>query len=420
MLNSKVKLSRTTVEKLEPSGSRYTVWDTDIIGFGVRVSPASQRSPRGARTYIARYRMPGMGRAQQPRTLTLGRHGVISADRARQLALDALAKVRAGIDPTRERAQIKQRETVERLAALYLAWLRRHKKPRAVESAEGALRNHVLPAIGRMAVADVQRRDIKRMVDRLELQGKRRTGGLVVQVCRAMFNRAELDEEPWNLMRPAHSNPCAKLAVHLGEQRERALSLEEIGRLGQAIRDARKEGENPWLVGALLLWLLTGARLREIMHARWSWVDWHESALRLPESKTGKKVIHLSPVAMAVLERIPHLDNNPFIICGVRPGRPMIAPYKGFRRLMARARITGVTPHDLRRTYASMGLGGGLTLPQIGALLGHSTAETTNRYAFLQTDPARQSTRQIGEALAQLLDGPSQLRLFQPGRGGEN
>lgn len=412
MPNPKVKLSRTTVERLEPGDRRFIVWDADMPGFGVRVSPAGPRNPRGARTYIVQFRMPGMGRSQTSRWLTIGRHGVISADRARALAAEALGKVRAGVNPAAERSHIKHRETVARLAALYLAWLRKHRKARGAESAEGALRNHVLPAIGTMAVADVQRRDIRRIVDRLEQQKKRRTAGVVIQVCRAMFNRAELDEDPWNKMRPPGSNPCLRMPVHLGERRERVLSLDELQRLGQAIRECRREGENPWMVAALVLWLLTGARLRELLDARWEWVDWQESLLRLPDSKTGKKVIHLSPVALAVLERIPHLDANAYIICGTKPGRPLISPRKGFRRIMARAGITGVTPHDLRRTYASMGLGGGLTLEQIGALLGHTTAETTKRYAYLQQDPARESTRQIGVAIARLLDGPEQLGLF--------
>lgn len=394
-----IRIGKRAVEKLEPGPARYLVWDSDIAGFGVRVGTS------GVRTYVLQYRPPGVGRSQAARTLTLGRHGQISADQARELAQRALGQVRNGGDPARERSLLKQRETVARLIEINIAWLRRHKKPRSAEDAALILKRYVLPALGRLAVADVQRRDVRAIVDRLDADGMRRTGGKVVQVCRAMFNRAELDERPWNRMRPAGSNPCARLPVHLGARRTRHLSTAELGALGGALRTARAHGENPWLLGAIWLWLTTGCRLREILLARWDWIDWTEGLLRLPESKTGAKTVTLSPLALAVLERIPHLDGSPWIICGTRPGRPMINPYKGFKRVLGLAGIEDFTPHDFRRTYASVGLGHGLSLEQLGALLGHSRAETTKGYAFLQSDPARRSAAAIGEGIKALLEG---------------
>ena len=404
MPDQRLKLTKRTVEALLPRASRYIAWDSELPGFGVRVGAG------GVRTYVLQYRVVGAGRSQPARKLTLGRHGQITADQARVLAQDAQARIRGGGDPARERSLIKQRETVARLAQMNLAWLRRHRKRTSVADAEIILKRYVLPAIGRMAVEDVQRRDIRAITDRLEVQGKRRTAGKVVQVCRAMFNRAELDEAPWHRMRSPGTNPCARLAVHLGVRRKRKLSTVELQALGQALRTARAQGENPWLIAAVLLWLFTGARLREVLLARWAWVDWQERVLRLPpgtakESRGEAKEIVLSPVALAVLERTPHLDGNPYIICGTRPGRPLINPYKGWRRIMQLAGIEGATPHDTRRTHASVGLGGGLSLEQIGALLGHARAETTKGYAFLQADPARAASALIGEGIQALLEG---------------
>lgn len=407
MPDPKLKLSRRAVERLEPAAKRYIVWDADVAGFGVRVGPS------GSRTYLLQYRVLGHGRSQPARTLTLGRHGQITVDQAREIAHDALGRIRAGGDPARERSLIKQRETVARLIEINLAWLRRQRKATSVTDAEHVLQRYVLPAIGRLAVADVQRRDIRAIADRLEAEGKRRTAGKVIQVCRAMFARSELDEAPWNRMRTPGSNPAARLTVHLGERRKRQLSTVELQALGRALRAASSRGENPWLLALILLLLLTGARLRELLLARWAWVDWQEHCLRLPESKTGAKVIYFSPVAMAVLERVPHLDGNPYIIAGTREKQPLVNPYKGWARIMALAGISGLTPHDLRRTYASMGLAGGLSLEQIGALLGHSRAETTKGYAYLQADPARQSTALIGESIRQLLDEPHQAELWE-------
>jgi integrase len=57
----------------------------------------------------------------------------------------------------------------------------------------------------------------------------------------------------------------------------------------------------PHAVAAIRLVILTGARLREILHAKWYYVDWERGLLSLPDSKTGKKPIYLSAAAMAHL-----------------------------------------------------------------------------------------------------------------------
>jgi integrase len=393
----KIRISKRTVEALEPRPDRYIAWDERLAGFGVRVQPS------GARSYLLQYRTPGMGRAMAPKKLTLGRHGQITADQARELASAAIARIRTGGgDPQRERSELRHLPTVARLVKLYVDWLKKRAKARSWADAKNVLELHVLPAIGRMAVADVQRSDVAAIVRRLEDAGEARTGGKVVQYVRAMFNRAELDEAPWHEMRAPGTNPCRKLEVHLGVKRTRRLSASELGSLGQTLRAAAARGENPWLIGAILL-LLTGARRSEILQARWSDVDWSEGRLKLADSKTGPKSIWLSPAARAVLQVIPRLNENPYIIAGVKPGRPLVNLYGAWRRLMAEAGIEGARPHDLRRTFASLGLGQGLSLEQIGALLGHSSAQTTKGYSYLDAGPALQSADIIGAGIRQLL-----------------
>jgi integrase len=300
------------------------------------------------------------------------------------------------------------------MVALYLAWLKqRGKKPRSINDATNVFDLHVLPEIGNMAVADVRRADVVRIVRKLEAAGLARTGGKVVQYLRAAFTRAELDEAPWHEMRAPGTNPCRKLEVQLGVRRKRRLSIEEVRSLGMTLRAASARGESPWLIGLIFLWLLTGARHAEIRTARREWIDWQLGKIDLPDSKTGEKVIWLSPAAMQVVAAIPELEGNPYLICGTKPGRPMFNPYRGWRRLMKEAGIEGATPHDLRRTFASMGLGRGLTLEQIGALLGHSDVETTKSYSFLDEAPAQQAARLVGEGIRQLLDAPRQGELFK-------
>ena len=120
--------------------------------------------------------------------------------------------------------------------------------------------------------------------------------------------------------------------------------------------------------------------------------------------KAGDQFIYLSPQALAGIDALPEVPDNPYLIPWKKPGRPMINPYKPWKRLMALAGIEGATFHDLRRTYASSGLGSGMSLEQIGALLGHTQAQTTKGCAYLENQIARENAERIGSSIHQLLN----------------
>lgn len=394
---TKQRLTNRFVDALKASNERLIAWDNEVPGFGVRVSRT------GRKTFVLQYRLKGRGRTSPPKKLSLGVHGAVSVDQARELAREAWSLVNAGGDPTSELRKNATLPTVRDLIKLNIDWLRKNRKPRSVQDVGSILQRYVEPAIGNMAVEEIRRRDIVAIVQRLEEHGHPRTAGKVVQMCRAMFNRAELDEAPWFAMREPGTNPCLRISVHLGHRRTRHLSLDEIQRLGLALRRAREEGESPYFIGAVLLYLLTGARLREILHAEHDMIDRTNGVLELRDRKAGEKAIYLSPQALTVIDALPEMPGNPYLLPGKNPGRPIVNPYKPWKRLMALAGIEEATFHDLRRTYASRGLGSGLTLEQIGALLGHSQAQTTKGYAFLENRVARENAERIGAGIHALL-----------------
>ena len=400
---NKQRLTKRFVDGLLPRSKRFIAWDTEVPGFGIRVAPS------GRKVYILQYRLRGQGRYAAPKTTTLGSHGALTLEQARLMARDTWAAVNSGSNPNREITARKDRPLVSDLIGLNLQWLKNHRKPRSVQDAESILKRYVEPQLGRIPVADVRRRDVMAIVQKLESEAHARTAGKVIQICRAMFNRAELDEAPWFAMREPGTNPCLRISVHLGERRTRHLSLDELQRLGNALKKAGEEGESPYFIGAVLLFLLTGARLREILNAEHNMVDRINGVLELRDRKAGDPVIYLSPQALAVVDALPQVPNNPYLIPGKRPGRPLINPYKPWKRLMASAGIENATFHDLRRTYASRGLGSGLTLEQIGALLGHSQAQTTQSYAFLESQIARENAERIGTGIHQLLNAPTTI-----------
>src|SRR5262249_55987321 len=119
---------------------------------------------------------------------------------------------------------------------------------------------------------------------------------------------------------------------------------------------------------ALRLFLLTGCRLREILHLRWEPVDFERGCLFLPESKSGRKTVILNAPALSVLNGLERV--GPYAVPGDDPQRPRHGLKRSWDAVTKRAGLVGVRLHDLRHTYASVGGAGGLGLPIIGRVAG--------------------------------------------------
>jgi integrase len=201
----------------------------------------------------------------------------------------------------------------------------------------------------------------------------------------------------------------------------------ELERLGAAIREAETKGipwdaderkpkakhlpkaknrftkVSPFAAAAIRLLLFTGCRLREILHLKWKQVDLERGLLFLADSKTGRKTVILNAPALAVLTGLDRL--GAYVVPGDDPEKPRADLKRPWEAVGRRAGLGGVRLHDLRHTYASFGAGGGLGLPIIGKLLGHTQASTTQRYAHLDADPLRRASEAIGGRIAAALAG---------------
>ncbi|MTW16615.1 tyrosine-type recombinase/integrase [Rhodoplanes serenus] len=429
-----VRISKRTVNEIKPTGAEFTIWDCDLIGFGIRVRAS------GAMSYVVQYR-PGGGRAAPTRRLTLAAVGKLEPDKARRLAKDKLAEVAKGGDPAADKADRRAGVTVNELVD---AFLERHvatkRKAGTATFYRGVLDTHVRPTLGSKRAADVTRKDIGELHHHLKekravkgADGRDRVvGGPVVAnrvlaVLAAMYSwagKAALIDEGLN--------PVAKIEKYREEGRERFLSTEEIERLGEALREAETIGlpfdvdpskpgakhapraENrrtvysPHVTGAIRLLLLTGCRLREILNLEWSQVDVGRGLLNLPDSKTGKKTVVLGAPAAAVLAGLPRVGK--FVIAGETAGQKDETPRhdikKPWSRITARAGLVGLRLHDLRHSFASIGVGSNLNLPVIGKLLGHTQARTTQKYAHLAIDPVKRAADMIGWEIANALGEP--------------
>ena len=405
----KIKLTKTAVDALAPRERPFLVWDMDLPGFGVRVQPS------GAKAYLVQFRVGGGGRSASEYRRTIGKTTAITAVQARKAAAELLAKVRLGADPVGER---KAAQAVPTFAELANEWLAVHvkakRKGRTAAEYERILKTVINPEIGETRFTDLRRADAARLHE-----GMAETPALAnraLAIISSVWNWAARRE-----IVEMSDNPAKGVERYKEQGRERFLSSDEFARLGDALHDAETIGipynvdettpgakhfakpENrrvkldPFAVAAIRLLILTGARLREILDAKWSQVDLERGVLFLADSKTGKKPVYISAAAQAVLASLPRVEGNPHIIAGAKEGAPRADLKKPWAAVCRAAGLEGLRLHDLRHSFASLGAGGGLGLPIIGKLLGHSQAATTQRYAHLDADPLRRAVDAIGE-----------------------
>lgn len=162
-------------------------------------------------------------------------------------------------------------------------------------------------------------------------------------------------------------------------------------------------GENLVIVNALELLLFTGCRKSEILTLQWDFVDFDDQCLRLPESKTGAKVVPLGIPALEVLRGIKRKLDNPYVLPGKKTGQHFAGIDLAWQRIRSQIGLDDVTIHDLRRSFGSVGAGQGLSLLMIGKALSHKSQRATEVYARLQDDHTRNTVDLISNQVATLL-----------------
>ena len=380
-----IKISRRTVEALEPMARDVDYYDEDLKGFGVRVRTS------GRKTYFVMMRHKCV-----MRRFTVGTHGSVAPEQARLKAKQIIADLAIDKNPTAEVDAVRTAITVRSLGERFIdEYLPCHLKPSTQGEYKRCIKIFINPEIGTIKLVSVERTDIAKIHHQLRhipYQANRVLGVLSI-----MFNLAE----SWNL-RPPFTNPCRGVRKYKEKKRERFLNHEELGRLGEALRI--EEEFAPSAVACIRLLLLTGCRLGEIQTLKWSYLDLDNCLAFLPDSKTGRKTLYLGSVAVKLLKTILHKKDNPYVIAGDIEGQHLTDMQKPWRRIRKLAVLPDVRIHDLRHTFASSGVALGQGLPIIGKLLGHTQPQTTARYAHLAAAPALEAADKISENLATHMD----------------
>lgn len=403
---AKLRITKRVVDHMAVGA---VVWDTDVKGFGVRRQGEH-------RVYMLKTRLNG-----RQRWFTIGEHGSPwTPESAREEAQRRWGLIRSGTNLAAVREARRTQPTVAEMCQRYLAeYARHHKKPASVAADQRNIDNHILPLLGSRTVLEITPEDIDDFKRKVRDGATRRPAAVAangrhgrpvqggpgaanrcLEALSKMFNLAE-DKWGW---RPRQSNPCYRIVHYPKRQNQRFLSSAEIDRLGATLAAVEADGsECAGALAALRLLLLTGARLREIIHLEWDWVDIERQIVNLPDSKTGQRPLFLNPAAVELLAGIPRVPDSRFVIAGDEPGQPLRDLQGPWRRIRKLAGIERVRIHDLRHTFASLAASSGASLPMIGKLLGHTQPRTTQRYAHLVHDPVKELNAKVGNRLGAAL-----------------
>jgi integrase len=386
------KLTDNLLRRLPaPVRGNTVTFDITVKGFGARITAA------GARAFILNYRRKADGRQRQ---FTIGSYPDWGVTAAREEAKRLKRAIDGGADPVGEQEENRAAAAVADLCTRFERDYLPRKRPSTQRVYRQQIRTAILPVFGKMKVAAVTHADVDGFHHRLSARAPTHANRTLAVLSR-MFNLAI--RWGWRI-----DNPCRGVERNQEHRRTKYLSSAEIARLSTALTELRDQNA----ANAVRLLLFTGARQGELLAAKWADIDLEVGVWAKPASTTKQAAMHRVPLSTAAVQLLAEMraqaDDNAEWIFPARGGGHRPHVNEAWIKARKAAKLDSVRLHDLRHAYASILASAGLSLPVIGALLGHTTPVTTARYAHLLDDPFRQATERAsaiitGRAAAEIV-----------------
>jgi integrase len=391
------KITQRTIKNLAvPEQGNAIVWDSELKGFGVRVTAAEVVS------YFLNYRAHG-----RQRRYTIGHSPEWTAEAARAEAAKLKPRIDAeGFDPLEAKQRARGEPTLRDLATEYQerhysANGNGHTKLRDKQTLDGI----ILPRLGTLRLAAVSTRDVERL--HRELKGTPYRANRVLALLSSMFSEAMR----WKW---AKENPARGVERYQEHKRERWLQDEELKRLNAALDKYPDQSA----ANAIRLIALTGSRKSEVLKAQWDEFDLERGVWTKPSHHTKQKKIEHVPLSTAALDLLRRMKpevavgplflgkdgeaarvslRKPWVQVLKAAGLAEAVTKKGKRRHAVTKYKPLVRIHDLRHTFASHLVSKGASLQIVGGLIGHTQIATTQRYAHVADKALRDATNTFGD-----------------------
>jgi integrase len=415
------KLTKSIVDAATPRAKQFTIWCSELKGFGVFVQPS------GSRTYFVDYR----NRDSVRKRMTIGRHGTITAEQARKLAIATLGETVRGEDPAEERVRRRRALTVKELCDRYLAATDqglilgkgdRPKKASSLYVDRGRINRHIIPLLGKKPVQSLRPADISKFVGdvasgksaTIEKTSKKRgksivkgglgtaarTVGLLGGILTYAVDQGLIDK-----------NPARGIRKPADGVRTRRLSDDEYRLLGQILRRKAADEQFKTTVQIIRHLALTACRRGEAIGLSRSEVDVDGSCLRLADSKEGASVRPVGLPVLDLLAPILAVDDEGFVFKGTVEGKPLVGFPKLWKKVFKDTALANITPHVLRHSFSSIANDLGVTEATIGALMGHSRSTVTGRYIHTVDSLLVMAADTVAGYIQGLLDGKKFRRM---------
>jgi integrase len=385
------KITDAVVKALPAPAKGSRIFYDDVAkGFGVRVTST------GARSFILNYRT----RLGRERRFTIGSFPDWKTGGARMEAAELKRQIDRGGDPLGDIVANRAAPTVTDLCARFESEYLPRKRPSTQTTYRQQIAAEIIPALGRLKVANVAFADIDGVHRAITKRGKPYRANRVLALLSRIFTMAVR----WHIRT---DNPCKGIERNQEHKRRRYLSADELTRLTRAL-DEYSDQQSADIIRLLTL---TGARRGEALHAKWADFDLESGTWTKPGATTKQKTDHEVPLSAAARQLLTGLRQR------TAKGEEWVFPAAGgshrrdvkdaWATICRAANIKGARVHDLRHTYASVLASAGLSLPIIGQLLGHTTPTTTARYAHLFDDPLRAAAERAGAIITGA--GPAEI-----------
>jgi integrase len=376
-----------------PTGKvKCDLFDSNCKGLMIEIRAT------GGKTYYLRYK-DHRGRARQ---LKIADERDLSLGQARQMALTLRTKIALGEDPREEKATAKQSPTFATfMAERYMPFVKGYKK--SWDCDDSLLRNHLLPALGKKHLDEITKHDV------ISFHHGMRAKGYAVGTCnrglillRYAMNLALKWEIPGITKNP--TKDAALFENH--NKKERFLSNQEAQRLYEAV----KKSDNPMLQYIVPMLILTGARKREVLDAKWEDFDLIRRQWRIPTTKSGRpRHVPLSEGVLQLLDSIPQGKGCDPVFANPKTKKAYNSIFFSWNRARKSVGLGDVRMHDLRHSFASFLVNAGRSLYEVQKILGHTQIKTTQRYAHLSQDTLLEAANVVFKAVPLLMSLPKRV-----------
>jgi integrase len=367
MMWTKLNLMQTRV----PEGKRKLVLtDPETKGLVLEIREHS-------RSFFLRYTYEG-----KQKTIALGPFPTLSIADARNRAEELKRKIHMGEDPLGTKQAQRAIPTFDTFfTQIYQPFSQvHHKRSREIN---GLYRNHVGKRFGKKRMSDMTRLMVRQWSNDLVNQGY--SAGMINRLMIFLGHMYSVANELQVPNVPRRDELGIKY-LKVNNLHQRFLTHEEASRLADAVR-ASSNSMLRYIVGFLLI---TGARKREALDARWEHINFERGLWFVPVTKSGMpRHIYLSSSAMELLNELrrdpQHDPTNPLIFPNASTGETFKCVFHAWDKARQVAGLPDLRLHDLRHSFASVLVNNGVPIYDVQKLLGHASVKTTQRYAHLSS-----------------------------------